>query len=921
MLQARTPAPVAVAVAAVAALGLACSRPSPDPGALSPPAAPAGAFAGAQPIAPSRGASGPANEVAATKPPSAGARTCPAGVALASAIVPAEGASRALTVRASPGCAWTIASASDLVKVATPTGAGDAVVRLEVAPNPGPEPRTAAVALAGRTVTIFQDGTARLVHPRIWLDPAVVETLRARAVPSNPVYAALRMAIDRSAADFDARFPKAWRDNGGGTYSPDVSESNAELFAFGSILARTPKEADDLAARARTLLLHAIDQAAIGPAAGVPFRDPTFACHDRGRWWGEGFAVTVDWLAPRFSEGEKARIRKVFLRWAAECTKTFYAPWNVKEDGPGLRAAANNYYLGHLRNLTLDSLAIDPADDPPVDPAKPRTAEGNSLLAYRREATDVWLRLARKLFVGGDAGGGLPVEGWLYGTSVGFLHEALEALYSAGVDGPHQAALVHDRYWDDLVAGFLHSIAPAPRTLPGLGYVGPVHTFSVYGDSQRAWATGDWITLLGSMGALDARRGEPGRLEALRWIATEALPGGAATLAARVADVSSNSTALQSIRYFMLLDPAAAAPKDPRPALPLSFVSRPIGRLLARSDWTASASTFAYLCSWTHIAHQTGSCNSIALYRKGEWLTIERAAYPVKNLSSTTDYKNTLSIENDRLSSPPLEWFEGEINARGSQYLNGMAAGDPRVTLGPGDRFAFAEADSTPLYNRVSPRGSATDVKHASRSVVWLAPDRVVVYDRATTGAAGRFKRWNLLVPAMPTIEGGIATATTAGGQRLFVQRLLPPTATLTASPSEADGTAEGDTMAFRLVVEDPARPRDVRFLHVLEGADADAKPAPAEVVRSTAGARYEGAVVGATAVLFPVDLAATAARAGVTFVVPARATAHVVSGLAPGGDYEVLRTPRGDAVEVAIRPGAGAKADAAGVVAAGLAR
>ena len=33
------------------------------------------------------------------------------------------------------------------------------------------------------------------------------------------------------------------------------------------------------------------------------------------------------------------------------------------------RMASNNYYLAHARLLTMMSLALDPADDPPVNPA------------------------------------------------------------------------------------------------------------------------------------------------------------------------------------------------------------------------------------------------------------------------------------------------------------------------------------------------------------------------------------------------------------------------------------------------------------------------------------------------------------------------------------------------------------------------
>jgi hypothetical protein len=850
--------------------------------------------------------------------PAAAPGGCPGLVTPASAIVPAGGATRSFTVRVAPGCAWTMEGATDAVRPATPADEAETNVAVTIAPNPGAGPRELALRFGGRDVRLFQDGRERLVHPRIWLDPARVEALGARATPSNPAWVALERAIAKSAADFDARFPARWRDNGGVTFTADASEAFAELFAFASLVAKTPEEAKAHAARARALVLHVVDEANKGPLAGAPFRDPQFACYDRSRWWGEGVPLAADWIARRLSDDDLARVRRALVRWAGECTKSFYAPWNVKDDRVGARNAANNYYLGHLRNLTLGALAIDPALDPPIDPSRPREAPGNSLAAYLHDATDSWLRLARAAFVDGDAAGGLPVEGWLYGPSVGYLSEALEALDTAGVTSPHAAAIVSDRYWDDLVNGFLSHLEPAPRTIRGAEHVGRVYGLAPYGDLQRTWALSDWVDVFGSMGAIEERHGGSARLPALRWLATEALPGGADKLAARIEDVAPNSSTLQAIRYFLLLDPDAPKPTDPRPLLPLEFASRPMGRMIARTDWSPEASLFTFHCSWLTIAHQPAACGAIGLYRAGEWLTSERVAYSVKNVSVTSDYKNTLSIENDHHATPPLEWFEAEIDARGSQRPNGTAAGDPRVVLDPGDRVAFAEADATPLYNRVG-RAPALDVTHASRSVVWLAPDRVVVYDRAATGKPKRFKRWNLMLPSAPTIQGATAIAATPGGQRLFVTRLLPASATMVGKPSESDGEAEGDTMRFRLVVEDPSGPRETRFLHVLEGGGAGARPEPAEIVRSTAGPRYEGAATGEDAVLFPVDLAATAATTPITIVAPTRVGRVVLTGLAPNAGYDVARAERGGSIEITVRPGDDARSDAAGLLVAAV--
>jgi hypothetical protein len=75
-------------------------------------------------------------------------------------------------------------------------------------------------------------------------------------------------------------------------------------------------------------------------------------------------------------------------------------------------------------------------------------------------------------------------------------------------------------------------------------------------------------------------------------MATNILQGGAAKLYDRAANVWGNADSTHTILSFMLFDPAASGPSDPRPSMSNTFVSLPLGRILARTDWTANASWF-----------------------------------------------------------------------------------------------------------------------------------------------------------------------------------------------------------------------------------------------------------------------------------------------------------------------------------------
>ena len=214
-----------------------------------------------------------------------------------------------------------------------------------------------------------------------------------------------------------------------------------------------------------------------------------------------------------------------------------------------------------------------------------------------------------------------------------------------------------------------------------------------------------------------------------------------------------NALTTDAILYFMLYDPTGTPPgsiPDPRPSLPTAFYSPAIGRLLARTDWNASASWFSMLCGWETINHQDAECGQVEFYRKGQWLTKEHSSYSNDGELMTTDFHNTLSLQNHCAcpSGQPtsLQWFEGPSWDRGSQWTNGQSAGDPYNIASWGSSYAYEYADGTNLYNRPSiwtPANAALDILNASRSALWLKPDIVVLYDRGTSKTAG-FKRFSL---------------------------------------------------------------------------------------------------------------------------------------------------------------------------------
>src|SRR5262249_44246884 len=159
--------------------------------------------------------------------------------------------------------------------------------------------------------------------------------------------------------------------------------------------------------------------------------------------------------------------------------------------------------------------------------------------------------------------------------AIGLFYQALLAMHTAGRSHPLLDALLQSAYWDRFLAGFLHSIAPAPKTLSHLAYLGPIYPVANYGDILRTWAEPQWIYLFAPLPMYDSITAHASRAQVSRWIATNALEGGAAKLDDRSGNIWGNSKATAAILSFMLFGPSAPPPPDPRPSLPRTFMDRP----------------------------------------------------------------------------------------------------------------------------------------------------------------------------------------------------------------------------------------------------------------------------------------------------------------------------------------------------------
>ena len=802
-------------------------------------------------------------------------------------------------------------------------------------------------------------------HPRLWLTPADLPRMQSWAVSSNPTWTYFNNLVGICANLYRTQFFPGGVPN---TNYPDPGDSQGYqgwltedvgfVLAFDSLIDPNPANRVTYAQYVRNMLMVAMNQAVLGVQSGMPFRDPTFPIYNRANLSGAQWPLMVDWIYNAkdgsgnniLTASDKATIQKVFLMWAGEClvanTTGGDSPspvgamnsFSLLHGGTGAyRMASNNYYLGHTRLLTMMGLCIDPADDPVIDSTKSPATLGNTLRSYILDGLGSWLYQVYAMMgdpstvaadyglAGNGAGfglssGGLPPEGMLYGESFGFILGDLLALQTSGfndtsISGP-QIKLINAPVWDRFVTGYLSSLTPNSSVPSSESYLGPIYQMAAYGDLLRLYITPDDMRPFALLELLEQEQGLSTHANAARWFGKNVVLN---SLSYNVQQPWTWGVA-DSVLYYMMLDPTATPPTDPRPSYPLNFFDKPAGRVIAHSDWGSSPTTFDFRASWESDNHQQGDAGSFEFFRQGEWLTKEMSNYDDNLVGVTPYYLNSLCLKNwCSVGTPSLNWDETGIWSDGGQWMWGANAGDPTTTTSNGTGYTFVDSDLTNLYNspnKWSPANSLTDISQATRSIVWLNNDYIVVYDRATSIHSGLFKTFNLSMANHPTITGNTASEVMPDGQQLFVQALLPLNAALTARYAAGDLNphAELDPMFYVLTDEDPTLPTDARFLHVLQGANIGAPMVAASYITSTAGTSFDGACFGTMSVFFPHTKGSAVTTT--TFTLPSAVTSFVATGLAPGATYNVSVTTTTNGKAVTLTPGGvGVTADSAGLL------
>ena len=329
-------------------------------------------------------------------------------------------------------------------------------------------------------------------------------------------------------------------------------------------------------------------------------------------------------------------------------------------------------------------------------------------------------------------------------------------------------------------------------------------------------------------------------------------------------------------QWILWYDPDLPEEELSYPGQPMARHFEGVGQVVFRSGWDKDATFGVLKCqSFRSFGHRHADENELIITKMGA-LAIDSGVYQrgpgghLRNYFTQTIAHNTITVYD------PDEETGGYAND-GGQYrgaLRKVSGDDPKnsqhgayhpgshlmidgiVAFETNDHYSYACGDATKAY-------SPHKIKLFTRQMVYLPPDRFVIFDRVTSTKAQFTKRWLLHAVNQPTLAGRTAVITEGEG-RLISQTLLPEDARieLVGGPGKGfwvDGKnypppnpekAE-EPGAWRVEVYPGSARTEDYFLHVLHAAGAGARRAPeATLVRDDGQVGVETALKGRTCVV-----------------------------------------------------------------------
>ncbi|WP_255436906.1 hypothetical protein [Rhodanobacter sp. PCA2] len=732
-------------------------------------------------------------------------------------------------------------------------------------------------------------------HPRLLLDSATLATLRQRATSSNPDWTTLKAQCDSyigGTVEYPSGNPYPNKPNIGQGYqgSDYVPALLAEGMCYQVLKTSNPTAAASYGAKAVDIL---VKMSASGSQGQPP-------CNDSGygiRFYGVGMGLGYDWVYELLTPAQRTQIYTTANAWITA--------WEAPNGCAGFEYThpQSNYYAGYFHAKAAIALAT--YDENPSAPAQ----------------WDDWLnnqfgKRVQPYYALHLAGGGWP-EGYGNYAPLGIQNMSMplrEVKTATGQDLVHATApylfpldsadyVMHftwpsRAYFDDRDTNHANGVVTPPVGTTQVGVFQQILGALAYWGSPKVGVFHQYLN-----------------------------------------DVNTATSGYNtSDPWLLYLNAESTLPTAAVNTLPLSYLATGMGAVAARSDWSTGASWMSFRAgpyvNNPSQGEESFDQGGLALVRGNTPLLVNTFGWMVHEPNGSSDenllyddlygnFNNTLYKGNRQIyniyytrrmsgSSVLDRYGQAAYTTEDNQVSTKVAAYDDH------GGYVFVQATGLADMYRAFSTGPAVAIW--TRQIVYVRPNRFVVYDRTTSGGAGydQFLAWhfpaNPATGSAPTGESRL-DVTYNGTYAGAVTTVLPANATLTTIPLYP---TSNPAKIWQVQVRPPDAGTSQRWLTVFDlsaSAAAVAVATPVAVSQGNmVGVRMAGSS-GNDVVLQSAAAAGAAVTPPVVYTVPAAVTHHVLTELAPATGYNISVASSGGNHTVTVSPGGTYTSSAAGVL------
>ncbi|MEP6897632.1 MAG: hypothetical protein ABI870_03775 [Rhodanobacter sp.] len=734
-------------------------------------------------------------------------------------------------------------------------------------------------------------------HPRMILDGATLSVLRQRAAADTSEWRALKSSCD-SLIGGNVNYPtQATYPNPpnlgqgyqGSSYLPALMD---EALCYQVLRSSNPKAAATYGAKAVDILMKMSTPHTPGGQGENPLADDGYVI----RFYGVGFGLGYDWLHDLLTPAQRIQVYTTANTWLT----AFEKPGSVADFE--YKHPQGNYFAGYFHAKA--TIALGTYGENPAAPTQ-----------WSDWLNNQFGRRVQPYYAQHLSGGGWP-EGFGNYAPLAVFNMSMpvrEVKTATGID-------------------LVHATAPYSYPLDSADYImhftWPSRAYFDDRDTNHSGGTASHPPGTAPVGIFQQVLGELSFWDSPR-------VGVFHQYLDEVASATSGESAADPWVRFLELDPDAA--KSSLKSLPLSYLASGMGAVAARSDWTTKASWMSFRAgpyiNNPGAGEEYFDQGSLALVRGSSPLLVNAGGWVVHDPNGTADETH---VYNDNfgdgktllLGNRQLYNVFYVRNMRGGSLLDrfGQAAyttEDDHVRTGiaayeDGVDHVYVLATHLEDMYRKFPAGVA--VADWSRQIVYLRPNRFVVYDRTRAGGAGydQYMAWHF--PASPV------AATAAGGQKRLdvsydgkyvgaMTTVLPANAELATLPLYPDSKP---VKAWQVQVR-PAGPAvSHQWLTVFDMSSSAAAVATARTVAvihgTIAGVRL-AASDGNSVVISSTGPAGTPLDGTIAYAVPASMCRHLITDLAAATGYNITVSTEGDLQTINVSSGGSHMSSAKGVL------